>query len=193
MSAGAYGVVMTLADILPNAPTTTAEALALFDELPAVAPEFMHGSWRGAEVPTGHPLDGLLASSGWWGKQFIDAETVHPLLFPTCDRKALWALNPVLAFTGLGVFTRIPPLKRWNFAGLIRTLSPLLKTHAPKARLRTTRYRGVDTATMIYDQVPINDVFHKLDDNSVLGAMDLRGSADPYFFVLQRDDSLPRG
>ena len=52
------------------------------------------------------------------------------------------------------------------------------------------RYRGVDTATMIYDQLPINDVFRKLDDHSVIGAMDLRGSKKPYFFVLTRDNAL---
>ena len=43
---------------------------------------------------------------------------------------------------------------------------------------------------MIYDQLPVNDVFRRLDDDTVLGAMDLRGSATPYFFVLTRDDSL---
>ena len=37
----------------------------------------MIGTWHGAEVPTGHPMDGLLEASGWWGKQFIDAETVR--------------------------------------------------------------------------------------------------------------------
>ena len=36
----------------------------------------MIGTWHGAEMPTGHPLDGLLAASGWWGKQFVDGETV---------------------------------------------------------------------------------------------------------------------
>jgi hypothetical protein len=66
----------------------------------------------------------------------------------------------------------------------------LLGTTSPKARLRTTRYRGVDTATMIYDQLPINDVFRALHDDAVLGAMDLRGFTTPYFFVLKRDDSL---
>ncbi len=48
---------------------------------------------------------------------------------------------------------------------------------------------------MIYDQLPINDVFRSLDDSAgaetVIGAMDLRGIKAPYFFVLQRDDSLP--
>ena len=48
----------------------------------------------------------------------------------------------------------------------------------------------VDTATMIYDQLPVNDVFRKLDDRTVIGAMDLRGSKKPYFFVLTRDNSL---
>lgn len=181
---------MLLADVLPNAPTTTGDALALFDASPAVDTEFMIGTWHGAELPTGHPLDGLLEASGWWGKQFVDGETVHPLLFTTRGGDGLWAVNPLLAFSGLGVVTRIPTLRRRNHSGTINAASPILRTRSPKARLRTTRYRGVDTATMIYDQLPINDVFRKLDDESVIGAMDLRGSKKPYFFVLTRDDSL---
>ena len=181
---------MMLADVLPNAPTTTAAALELFDAAPAVAPDFMIGTWHGAEMPTDHPLDGLLAASGWWGKQFVDGETVHPLLFPTADGTALWAVNPVLAFGGLGVATKIPQLKKLDASGLFRTLRPALRTRTPKARLRTTQYRGVDTATMIYDQLPINDVFRQLSEDSVIGAMDLRGSSRPYFFVLRRDESL---
>ena len=188
---------MLLTDVLPDAPTTAAAALAVFDAAPAVEPDFMIGTWHGAELPTSHPLDGLLAASGWWGKQFVDAEAVHPLLFPTADRGALWALNPALAFGGLGVATRLPGLKNRNFSSAIAKLKPVLGTSSPKARLRTTRYRGVDSATMVYDQLPINDVFRLLDDTAgsetVLGAMDLRGSARPYFFVLRRDDSLRVG
>jgi hypothetical protein len=181
---------MILADVLPDAPTTTVDALAIFDAAPAVEPDFMIGTWHGAEMPTGHPLDGLLAASGWWGKQFVDGETVHPLLFPTADGAALWALNPMLAFGGMGVATKIPALKNRNFTGVISALKPVLATSSPKARLRTTRYRGVDTATMVYDQLPINDVFRRLDEKTVIGAMDLRGLRNPYFFVLRRDDSL---
>jgi len=181
---------MILADVLPDAPTTTVDALAIFDAAPAVEPDFMIGTWHGAEMPTGHPLDGLLAASGWWGKQFVDGETVHPLLFPTADGAALWALNPMLAFGGMGVATKVPALKTRNFTGVISALKPVLGTSSPKARLRTTRYRGVDTATMVYDQLPINDVFRRLDDEAVIGAMDLRGLRNPYFFVLRRDDSL---
>ncbi|CAN5823698.1 DUF4334 domain-containing protein [soil metagenome] len=181
---------MILSDVLPGAPTTTADALALFDSSPAVEPESMIGIWHGAEMPTAHPLDGFLAASGWWGKQFVDVETVHPLLFPTRDTTALWALNPALAFGGLGIAAKIPLLKDWSFERPITALRPLLGTRRPKARLRTTRYRGTDTATMIYDQLPINDVFRRLDDDSVIGAMDLRGSSRPYFFVLVRDNSV---
>lgn len=185
---------MLLSDVLPNAPTTTADALDLFDAAPAVDTADMIGTWRGAELPTGHPLDGLLEASGWWGKQFVDAETVHPLLFPT-DDGALWALNPVVAFSGLGLVTKVPGLRGRNYRGAISATRPALQTREPKARLRTTRYRDVDTATMVYDQLPINDVFRRLPDSAgskaVIGAMDLRGSRTPYFFVLTRDDSLP--
>jgi hypothetical protein len=179
--------------VLATVPTTTDEALDVFDDAAAVESEFMIGTWHGAELTTGHPLDGLLAASGWWGKQFVDVDTVHPLLFPKDRGTGLWALNPLLAFGGLGPVTKVPIAKNISFGRMITALRPVLQTKAPKARLRTTRYRGTDTATMIYDQLPINDVFRKLSDDAVIGAMDLRGSRRPYFFVLQRDDSLPVG
>lgn len=182
------GVVLN--QLFPTVPTTTAEALDIFDASEAVEPQFMLGTWHGAELPTGHPMDGLLAASGWWGKQFIDGESVHPLLFPSGDGASLWALNPMLAFGGLAVSNKIPLLRNRSMVAPIAALRPVLQTRAPKARLRTTRYRGVDTATMIYDQLPINDVFRRLSDDAVIGAMDLRNSPNPYFFVLQRDDSL---
>lgn len=181
---------MAVQDLFSNVPTTTAEACEIFDAAEAVDPDFMVGTWHGSELPTGHPLDGLLAATGWWGKQFVDAETVHPLLFPTRDGDALWAFNPVLAFSVLGLATKLPALKNRSFLGQINALQPLLRTRSPRARLRITRYRGVDSATMVYDQAPVNDVFRRLSEGAVIGAMDLRGSSRPYFFVLCRDDSL---
>lgn len=181
---------MQVQDLFATVPATTAEALEIFDAAEAVEPDFMVGTWQGAELPTGHPLDGLLAATGWWGKQFVDAETVHPLLFRTPDGRALWAFNPVLAFSVLGLAMKLPMLKKHSFGGPIATLRPLLRTRSARARLRTTRYRGVDTATMVYDQAPVNDVFRRLSETAVIGAMDLRGADRPYFFVLWRDDSL---
>jgi hypothetical protein len=46
-------------------------------------------------------------------------------------------------------------------------------------------HRGVVTATMSYDALPINDHFRRVDDATLLGVMDLRG-APPFFFVLRR-------
>ena len=51
-------------------------------------------------------------------------------------------------------------------------------------------HRGVSTATMIYDALPIHDVFRKVDDDTVLGLMDLRGLPQPFFFVLRRERAV---
>jgi Domain of unknown function (DUF4334) len=40
---------------------------------------------------------------------------------------------------------------------------------------------------MIYDSLPINDIFRKVDDDTVLGAMDLRLTPQPFFFILRRE------
>ena len=50
-----------------------------------------------------------------------------------------------------------------------------------------TSYRSKISATMIYDQLPINDVFRKIDGNSALGIMDLKGMKRPFFFILRRE------
>ncbi|MGA8046787.1 MAG: DUF4334 domain-containing protein, partial [Dermatophilaceae bacterium] len=69
-------------------------------------------------------------------------------------------------------------------------LRPLLRTRRtrrPAARLRMVEYRGVVTGTMIYDALPIKDHFRAVDDDTLLGAMDLRGLEDPFLFVLRRE------
>ena len=63
---------------------------------------------------------------------------------------------------------------------------PLLRTTKPKARLRRMEHRGVDSATMIYDALPILDIFREVDQATLLGLMDLRGIAQPFFFILRR-------
>ena len=40
---------------------------------------------------------------------------------------------------------------------------------------------------MIYDYLPINDVFRKVDDHTLLGLMDFKGMEQPFFFVLNRN------
>src|SRR5688500_7270350 len=133
----------------------------------------MTGRWRGSGLPTGSPLDGLLESYGWYGKEFLDAETVHPLLFR--DR----AGRPRPVDPGklpVGLLRDRPGLTR---AGIARAafggVRLLLYTDKPRARLRTVEHRGVVTAAMVYDALPIIDVFRRVDSNTVLGVMDLRG------------------
>lgn len=160
-----------------------ATALAAFDALDPVELDFMLGRWRGAGVHTGDPMDGLLEAYGWYGKQFIDPEQVHPLLFGSPET-GLIPLEPRhmrIGLTHLG-FAKHPLTVRG-----FRLVRPLLKASGPAARLRRTEFRGKVSATMIYDSLPINDVFRRVDDDCVFGAMDFKGMPRPFFFVLHRD------
>ena len=161
----------------------TDEALALFDTLPAVRPEEMLGEWRGEEFPTGHPMDGLLAATGWAGKRFDDVDRVHPLLFWDAARTGTFAVDPIRVPMTLPIPTA---LRRPFLHRVVTAARPLLTTSRHTARLRATEYRGVATATMIYDARPINDVFRRVSETRLLGLMDHRGDPAPYFFVLHR-------
>ncbi|SEL00695.1 GXWXG protein [Blastococcus sp. DSM 46786] len=164
-------------------------ALAWFDAFRPQPVEEMVGRWRGSGLPTGSPLDGLLESYGWWGKEFLDAETVHPLLFRT--RSGPRPVDPALI--PVGVLRGLPGLAHSRAARLAFTaVRPLLTTSRPKARLRAVEHRGVVTAAMVYDRLPIIDVFRRVNGRTVLGMMDLRGLPDPFFFILHRDGPVGR-
>ena len=165
--------------------TTTEAALAFFDSLAPVETPTLIGSWRGRGVETGHPIDGLLELFGWHGKRFSGPEGAYPLVFQH-TKGGVFNVNP--AAIPVGFVVRHPNLFRHSLAGrLFRAFSMLLQTEQPKARLRMTEYRGVVSATMIYDSLPINDVFRKVDEDCVLGAMDMRFTPQPFFFVLRRE------
>ncbi|WP_210189890.1 DUF4334 domain-containing protein [Devosia lucknowensis] len=165
--------------------TTTETALAWFDGLPPVVITDMLGNWRGTELPTGHPMDGLLARAGWHGKRFDDADSAHPLVFSQAGGR-LFALNPAWLPMSL-LTTRVGLAQRLASRQVVRLASLVAGTDKPRARLRMTEFRGVVSATMIYDALPINDVFRTVDADTVVGAMDMRGSSKPYFFVLRRE------
>lgn len=162
----------------------TDEALAIYDQLEVVDLDFMLGRWNGSGFPTNHRMDGILEAYGWYGKEFQNADQVDPMLFKhghqvvrvNPERIPLWLLT-----------ADFPPPKS-EFAGrCFSTIIPFIKTHKYKARMRMTKYRGKVSATMIYNGLPINDVFRKVDDNTLLGIMDLHGMKQPYFFVLHRE------
>jgi len=163
---------------------TTEQALAFFDELPSVAAQEITGRWKGSELPTGHQLDGMLSASGWYGKQFDDPESVHPLLFAASDG-TVFAVEP--RKVPLSLAGRVPARGVAMARKLLDVAQPALRTRAPRARLRNLEHRGKISAAMIYDHLPIIDVFRRVDEHTLLGVMDMRGMAQPYFFVLRRD------
>jgi uncharacterized protein DUF4334/GXWXG protein len=165
---------------------TAAEVLAFFDALPPVAVAEMTGSWRGSEVPTGNPLDGVLARFGWHGKRFAGPDDAHPLLFAD-GRGGLVDVDPRWA-SPLPLVVRVPWLARNPVAAAVfAAVRPLLRTRRPRARLRMTEYRGVVSATMCYDALPVHDVFRRVDDRTLLGLMDLRDLDPPFAFALRRE------
>lgn len=186
-SSSADGILaaMTLSDLQRlEGGCTRAQAWELFDSLPAVRAEDVKGRWRGRELTTGHPMDGLLAASGWYGKQFDDTESVHPLLF-SADGSTVFAVDPRRA--PMSLIQRVSPAVVAKARGLLGTLRPALRSRGHRARLRNLEHRGVVTAAMIYDHLPIIDVFRAVDADTLLGVMDLRDVPEPYFFILARD------
>lgn len=161
------------------------EALAFYDGLPEVPAADMVGRWRGSGLPTGSRLDGLLEAYGWYGKEFTGAESVHPLLFvgrggrPRPVDPAWIPLALVRDWSGLA--------RLWPVRTVFGRLRPLVYTNRPTARLRTIEHRGVNTAAIVYDTLPLIDVFRRIGPDTVLGAMDLRGLPAPFFFLLERE------
>ena len=169
--------------IIQQGKTSTDEALKLFDELEPVDLEFMMGRWKGSGFHTNHPMDGLLEAANWYGKEFIDPDCVHPLLFLDGNKK-IFKVAPNL--TAMNLVLRFPVPKNRVMKFLFNLMNSMLKTEESKARIRMMEHRQKISATMIYDNLPIHDIFRKVDDNTVLGLMDFKGMKQPFFFLLNR-------
>ena len=155
--------------ILEERKATPEEAYEVFQSLETISTEFMHGRWKGSDIETGHRFDGLFEASGWYGKMYLNDEEVHPLVFYSEDKKELWSVNPRMMPFSMN-------LPKDDLVGTILRLGRFaMETKESKARIRNTEFKGRVTATMLYDEVPINDMFVKIDENSVLGIMDFKG------------------
>jgi hypothetical protein len=177
---------MSVRERLDAGRATTEEAMELFDSLEPVDVGFMIGNWKGEGFHTNHPMDGLLEAYHWYGKRFESPEDVHPLVFSTL-RGGLAIVNPAFLRPSFGLMDRVPMPKSAMAGRIFQALIPFLKTSRSRARLRMTTYRGKSSATMIYDKLPINDVFRKIDQDAVFGVMDLKGMKSPFFFILRRE------
>ena len=161
---------------------TTEEALELFDSLDTVDLDFMLGRWKGSGFHTNHPMDGMLEALNWYGKEFVDADCVHPLLFSDGNNIFKVDPNPLAFEWGM----KVPVIENEGMKPVYSAATKLLKTEESKARIRMMEHRGKVSATMIYDYLPINDVFRKVDQNTLLGLMDYKAIPQPFFFVLKR-------
>lgn len=170
-------------EILQRGETTTDEALKLFDALKAADLAFVMGRWKGAGFNTHHRMDGLLETIGWYGKEFVSPDCVHPLLF--FDGNQIYKVDPNPIAVNLGFSIDLP--QKQSLKPLYSAMGKLLKTEDSKARVRMMDYRGKLSATMMYDYLPIHDIFRKVDENTLLGLMDFKGMEQPFFFVLNRD------
>lgn len=162
---------------------TQEDAFQLFDSLESVDLSFMRGLWIGKDFPAAHQFEGLLQKINWYGKEFVTPEIVHPLVMQK-KNKERYSINP-----GLIPFSL--PLEKLPHAFIVpafRIIAPLLKTNAPKARLKLMEYRGLTSTAMVYDQHGIIDIFRKIDEDTVLGVMETRNTGKSgYFFILERD------
>lgn len=170
--------------LIPDQVHTSSSAMALFEQLASVTPAELLGNWRGQCLATGHPLDGVLEAWHWHGKRFLSAEAVHPLIFAAAGGRLIsvdpnWMPMTLLRAPWVGRLAPLGVLAPW--------LLPLLATEKPRARLRQLCYRDRLSCAMVYDNLPIIDVFRRLDANSLLGVMDARGMEQPFFFTLQRE------
>lgn len=165
--------MVTFEEAITAGKITSDEALALFDSLPAVRIEEIQGLYEGKGFPTGNPQDGFLESSGWYGKRFDGYNTTHPLVFKG-DGNEVFSVNPTKAFAFL---------KPGEAA---KNSRDRLETKESHARLRMVEYRGIVTAGMIYNELPIIDLFRRVDQNTLLGVMDsVQLPGPPFFFVLK--------
>jgi hypothetical protein len=161
------------------------QAMEFYDSLPAATINQMIGSWRGGGLTTGHMFDGLLEQFGWHGKRFDSPEDAHPLVFRRENGKP-YSINPSLIPISM-LIRHIDLARSSSAAGVFSRFSRILATVKPQARLRMTQYRGVVSATMIYDSLPINDIFRAVGPDTLVGAMDMRGFEHPFMFLLRRE------
>ena len=167
-------------------PVRLGEALSRFDGLSGVVPDEVTGLWRGRTLATGHPLDGLLETLGWYGKSVETPEHVHPLLFRQSGR--IVPLSPALMPTGIAL--RWPGLSRSHpvrFA--FAALGPFLHTRRHAARLGLRDYRGRHGTALIYHDQPIADHLRRVAPDRLIGLMERKGMDRPFVFLLTREPS----
>ncbi len=159
-------------------------AFTYFDSLQPVSVEELIGLWKGSEVPSGHPFDGVLENLEWYGKRFRADMRADALLF----KKSVNRLVPIdPSAIPLNLAFRFHRLGRTKAAkNLFSHLLKHLRARGPVASIRTMGFRGKVSAAMVYDSKPIIDHFRRIDAERVLGVMTIQGHHGHFFFQLER-------
>ncbi|MCA1441699.1 DUF4334 domain-containing protein [Ensifer sp. IC4062] len=159
-------------------------AFAYFDRLHPVPAIELVGLWKGSEIATGHPFDGVLENLGWYGKRFRADMRADALLFRK-DGNHLVPIDP--SPIPLGLAFRFHRLARTEAArNLFSYLLKHLRATGPVASLRMMRFRGEVSAAMVYDTKPVVDHFRKIDADTLVGVMSIHGYDGHFFFQLER-------
>ncbi|WP_183843110.1 GXWXG domain-containing protein [Rhizobium etli] len=163
------------------------EMTAWFSSLAPVQPNEMLGLWRGAGIPSDHPLDGVLENLGWFGKRFHADMRADALLFQwRADR--LVAIEP--GFFPIGLAIKAAPFGRTMVArSWFSYLQKALRARGTTASLALQTSGDGVTAAMCYDRQPIVDYFRRMNGQELAGMMCITGDARRYFFKLRRVDA----
>ncbi len=155
---------------------TQADMAVTFDTLNPVSIDMLIGTWK-VDPSYAETLGGkMLIESGWWGARFVDAETVDPLLYPKPDGNGVFAADLPSVLAVLSTGERDISARRNE-----------VETSAPIGRLRMVEYRGVLTATLVYDQVPVLDYLRAIDSGTIVAAVEHRGLVHhPDYALLRR-------
>lgn len=174
----------TIREFLNQGSSSSAAALAVFDQLDSINIDEINGVWHAKIFNTGHPLDIPLQIFGWYGKEFTDKNHVHPLLFAKPNSPVFFADPKRIP---IRLFIRFPFLANKISAGLFHAFNFIFKTTLSKAVMRMAENRGKISATMIYDDIPAIDQFRKVDENMIFGMSEMKGLNQPQFFILFKE------
>ena len=160
------------------------ETLDWFRTLRPLDVEEMVGLWRGHTQPSGHPLDGVLESLGWFGKRFHDDLRADALLFQRSPGRLL-AVEPAIFPIRLAI--RLARFGRSRLArNLFDHIAPRFRARGPTETIRPLLEGDIFTAAMVYDRQSVTDFFRRLDEREVIGMMAVDSDPRRFFFRLTK-------
>lgn len=155
-----------------------------FQGLEPVNPLDLVGLWKGTDIPSGHPLDGVLGNLGWFGKRFHPDLRADALLFQWRPGRLVpieAALFPIKFVLWAAPFGRTSVAR-----GLSSYLQKMFRARGQTACLKLLQFKGGLTAAMVYDEQPVTDYIRRISADTVAGMMCVDGDPRRFFFKLER-------